>query len=99
MEISKKESGNDLILIVSGSINTATAPLLEKELSLLPKELKSLTIDITDVDYISSSGLRDLLNFQNYIDEIGGTMIVKGCHESVREVFEMTGFDTILTIE
>ena len=84
-------------LVLEGRLDTATAPQLEAELKdILPDA--QLVLDLEKLDYISSAGLRVLLSAQKAMNA-QGKMTVTGVNETVMEIFEITGFSSILTIE
>lgn len=98
MEIIKKSEGNKLVVEVQGRLDTVTAPDLEQELSSILDSTESLVLDFAKLDYISSAGLRVLLSTQKKLMDKGG-MTITNVNEEVMEVFDITGFSTILTIE
>lgn len=98
MKIEKTANGTALTLAISGRLDTATAPELEQEARASLADVTELTIDMTSLDYISSAGLRVLLAMQKTM-HTQGRMIVTGVNETVGEVFEITGFSDILTIQ
>ena len=98
MQINKELNGNALTLAVAGRLDTVTAPELEKELQSSLESAETLTLDFSKLDYISSAGLRVLLSAHKVMSRKGG-MKVTGANEVVREVFDVTGFADILTIE
>ncbi len=87
-----------LTLAIEGSIDTVTAPVLEAELQQRLGGVTSLIFDFARVDYISSAGLRVLIATSQTMEQ-WGTMVIRNANEDVREVFEMTGFDELLTLE
>ncbi len=97
MEIVKNANGNSLVIAIKGRLDTNTAPELEKESQSL-EGVNDLTFDFKDLEYISSAGLRVLLATQKIMNK-QGKMIIKNVNDSVMEVFEITGFIDILTIE
>ena len=97
MKINKKQNGNELIISLEGRLDTNTSPDLEKELSSLD-DIKKLIFDFSKLEYISSAGLRIVLSCQKIMAN-QGEMIIKNANDSVKEVFEITGFADILTIE
>ncbi|MBQ0051973.1 MAG: STAS domain-containing protein [Treponema sp.] len=97
MTIDKKIEGETLLLSLEGRLDTTTAPQLEAELKAL-NGITSLTIDMAALEYISSAGLRVLLSIQKIMNK-QGKMTVKNINDTVKEVFEVTGFIDILTIE
>jgi len=98
MTITKAANGAELTLAIAGRIDANTAPQLEKELSASLDGVTSLTLDLKDLAYISSAGLRVLLVAQKRMMKQGAMRVINVC-EAVLDVFEMTGFSDILTIE
>ena len=98
MTIEKELNGTSAMLAVAGRLDTQTAPDLEKELDAIFMGLQALTFDMSGLEYISSAGLRVLLKAQKVMNK-QGTMKLTGVSESIMEVFEITGFVDILTIE
>ena len=98
MTIRKTKNGAVLSLAVEGRLETTTAPELEAVVNNELAGVTDLTFDFTALDYISSAGLRVLLSVQKKMNA-QGTMKVVGVNEIVNEVFEITGFSDILTIE
>ena len=98
MTIEKAQNNGVLTLALEGRLDTVTAPQLEAELKTALEGAKSLTLDFSKLDYISSAGLRVLLSAHKIMAGKGG-MKVTNVNEIVREVFEVTGFADILTIE
>lgn len=96
--IEKQVQDESLTLKVSGRLDTTTAPELEEEINASVEGIKELTLDFADLEYISSAGLRVLLSTQKKMNE-NGSLKVTGVNETVMEVFEVTGFSEILTIE
>ncbi len=98
MEINKEQNGATLTLTVSGRLNTATAPELEWELQESLDGITELIFDFGELAYISSAGLRVLLQAQKEMNA-KGTMRVRNVGKDVMEVFSITGFSDFLTIE
>ena len=98
LNISKKTEGNDLTVVLEGRLDTTTAPMLESELRSSLDGVENLILDMTSLQYISSAGLRVLLSAQKIMNR-QGSMVVKNVSDDVREIFEVTGFSDILTIE
>ena len=84
--------------LLEGRLDTVTAPELEKELKASLDGISELTLDFEKLDYISSAGLRVLLSTQKVMTKQGGLKIVH-VNETIMEIFEVTGFTDILTIE
>ena len=87
-----------MTLHIAGRIDTITAPELEKKIAALSPEVTDLILDMKEVVYISSAGLRVLLSAQKKMSR-GGSMKLSGVCSAVMEVLEMTGFADILVIE
>jgi anti-anti-sigma factor len=98
MTINIEKNGSELIIHVVGSINTQTAPQLEKEVGDNLEGIINLIFDFKEVDYVSSAGLRVLLKYDNLMDGKGTLKVINVCSD-VKEVFDMTGFSSILTLE
>ena len=98
MNIEKKINGESATLVVSGRLDTQTAPELENELDAVLPGLKELTFDMANLEYVSSAGLRVILKAQKAMNT-QGSMKLTGVNDSIMEVFDITGFLDILTIE
>ena len=98
MTITKNLNGTTLEIALEGRLDTMTAPELEAELKKDMDSAESLVMDFSKLDYISSAGLRVLLSAHKVMSTKGG-MKVKNVNEIVQEVFDVTGFADILTIE
>ena len=98
MTITKKQNGTTLEIALEGRLDTTTSPELEKELDGVLDGVEELIMDFSNLEYISSAGLRVLLSAHKALHG-KGKMIVVSPNEIVREVFEVTGFDNILNIE
>lgn len=96
MDINKTLNGESLVVELAGRLDTTTAPELEAALEL--DGIKDLALDFSNLEYISSAGLRVILAAQKKMSS-QGQMVVKNVNETIREVFEITGFIDILTIE
>ena len=98
MTINTKLNDKALEIALEGRLDTMTAPELEAELSKTMGSADTLTLDFSKLDYISSAGLRVLLSAHKVMSTKGG-MKITNVNEIVQEVFEVTGFSDILTIE
>ena len=98
MTITKEINGSKLLLKISGRLDTASSPELQEVLNNSLDGAASLVLDLKEFEYISSSGLRVLLSAHKSMSGKEG-MIVKNVNETVMEVFEITGFSDILSIE
>lgn len=100
MDIQKSLSGNELTFKLTGRLDTTTSPELQKSVEAdLNNDVKSLVFDFSDLDYISSAGLRVLLSAQKKINSLGSSMLVKHPNEMIYEIFDTTGFTEIINIE
>ena len=98
MTIEKNLNGTEMNIKVIGRLDTTTAPQLETEVKLNIVGVKKLVIDFAELEYLSSAGLRVLLATQKAMNK-QGEMIIKNVNETINEIFEVTGFVDILTIE
>ena len=98
MMIEMKKTDAATILEVSGRLDTSTAPVLDKTINEDISDTTNLVLDLKELAYISSAGLRVLLSAQKRMQK-NGSMKLKNVCEEVMEVFEMTGFADILVIE
>ena len=98
MNIEKNIAGSKLELVLEGRMDTTTAPILEEELKSVTEEIKELILDFAKLEYLSSAGLRVLLASQKQMNK-QGKMVIRNVNEIIMEVFEVTGFVDILTIE
>lgn len=98
MNIVKSKNENELVLAIEGRLDTTTAPELEAALKEELDGVASLVLDFANLEYISSAGLRVVLSAQKQMNK-QGKMIIKNVSSDVLEVFEITGFTDILTIE
>ncbi len=98
LNISKTIDGDKAVFALEGRLDTVTAPDLEKELQESTEGLKELVLDFEKLEYISSAGLRVLLSAQKTMSKQGGMKLIH-VNETIREIFEVTGFSDILTIE
>ena len=99
MNLTKKAAGDALTIALEGRLDTTTSPQLDNELDVSLEGVKDLTLDFSELTYISSAGLRVLLRAQRKMNGCQGTMRVTGVSDSIMEIFEITGFSEILTIE
>lgn len=97
MTIEKKRDNGDLVMALEGRLDTTTAPELEAELKGIDG-ITNLTLDFEKLDYISSAGLRVLLAAQKAMNK-QGSLVVRHVNETIMEIFEVTGFVDILTIQ
>lgn len=98
MNIQKALSGAALTVALEGRLDTMTAPKLEEELRGSVDGVSRLVFDLAKLEYISSAGLRVLLAMQKLMNQ-QGEMMLQNVNEAVMEVFEVTGFSDILSIE
>ena len=100
MKITENVNGDVLEIALEGRLDTATAPQLDEVINTCKEDYKVMVFDFENLEYISSAGLRVLLSANKMNNLSGkGPIIVKNANEIVREVFEVTGFADILTIE
>ena len=98
LKIETLKDGAEYTFMLEGRIDTNTSPELQSKVTEVVDDAKKLIFDFGKVDYISSAGLRILLAAQKIMNK-QGKMVVKNVSEEVKEIFEVTGFSDILTIE
>ena len=98
LDINKEQSGSKLVVKLGGRLDTSTAPSLEEALKDATGGISELVFDMTDLEYISSAGLRVLLATQKVMNA-QGSMKISGANENIMEIFEVTGFVDILSFE
>ena len=97
MTIDKKVDGGLQVLSICGRLETATAPQLDAEVKAIAPEVKNLRIEMAEMEYVSSAGLRVLLTAQKTMNARQGRMELVGVNDSVKHVFDITGFSPVLT--
>lgn len=98
ININKVKEGSNLTITIEGRLDTTTAPQLENLVNAEIEGVTELIFDLKELAYISSAGLRVLLSSQKIMNK-QGSMVVKNSSEEVLEIFEVTGFSDIFTIE
>ena len=92
MTITMNRNNTELTVLLDGRLDTLTAPELEEQLEDAIEGVEKLVFDFTDLEYISSAGLRVLAGAIDAMEEQGGEMFVAGANEDVLDVFDVTGF-------
>lgn len=98
LNINILKDGEKAVYVLEGRLDTSTAPQLEEAVNGNISELKDISFDFANLEYISSAGLRVLLSTQKTMNK-QGNMVIKNVSEEVMEIFDVTGFSDILTIE
>ena len=98
MELTKEAKGSSLTISIDGRLDTTTAPQLEAEINSSLEGVTDFVIDMAELAYVSSAGLRVLLKAQKLMNQQGAMTIVNAGQE-ILEIFEVTGFDEILNIK
>ena len=100
MTIKTEQTGETSVkLSLNGRLDAVTSQLLEKKLKKCGAEITELTIDFLNLSYISSMGLRVLLHAQKTMKERGRKLVIKNMSEPIREIFEITGLISLMTLE
>ena len=96
MKIRIEEIDGNVVAILEGSLDTAAAPEAEKVMDPLNNVVgKDIILDCTDLEYISSAGLRIFLGILQNAEEKGGHVYIKGLNDTVQAIFDLTGFSNI----
>ncbi|MBQ8108003.1 MAG: STAS domain-containing protein [Ruminococcus sp.] len=98
MTVNKISEADKLLVKIQGRVDTTTAPVLEKEIKSSLEGVSDLTLDFAETEYISSAGLRVLLSTQKIMNRQGAMKLVNVSND-IMEIFEVTGFTDVLTIE
>ena len=99
MEIKVIDEGKPYVIAIEGRLDTNTSPQLEEFAGgLYEKSVSDIVVDMSACDFVSSAGLRVIVAMQKRA-ATGGSLVFKGVVPEVMEVFQMTGFDRILTFE
>ena len=98
MQFSTRTSNDIHIVAIAGSLDSTTSPEAQKSLDAVVAGAKKVALDFSQLDYISSAGLRVLLGAAKQLRASGGKLGMFGLNQSVREVFEISGFATILSV-
>ena len=98
MTIECTKNGTQLTIALNGRLDTTTAPLLEAEFKQNVAGMTDVIFDFAELAYLSSAGLRVLLAAQKIMNK-QGSMVVRNVNETIAEIFEITGFIDVLTIE
>ncbi len=98
MLINKQTNGDELTIALDGRLDTTTAPQLEAEVISSLDGVKKFVLDMNKLVYVSSAGLRVLLKAQKIMNK-QGSMVIRNVKDEIKEIFEVTGFDELLTIE
>ena len=100
MDISKSKNGELIVLSLSGKLDSNTSPILEKEIEeiLVLEKFNNLEINMEDLTFLSSAGLRVLLGVQKKLNSINAHLVITNSNDNIRSVFEITGFLGILNI-
>lgn len=99
MEINVTQDGNKATIALEGKLSVATSPDLEAAIQGLPEDTNEFIIDLANLDYISSAGLRVLVSTEKIAGQRNGKMVLQHPNEEVAEVFDMTGLADVFTIE
>ena len=96
LSINASQQGDSLEYVLTGRVDTTTAPQLSANIHL--QGILHVTFNIEAVDYISSAGLRVFLQTQTAMNKAGGTMRITGCQTHIKDLFEAVGFTSIMDI-
>lgn len=99
MTVRKTVCGNRMELEMEGKFDAVSAPKFETEYSAQLEGINELSINMSAVEYISSAGLRALLFLQQTMEETGGSLSVRNPSAVVMDIFEITGFSDVISIE
>lgn len=96
MDIQSTVNGNRMEMKLSGKLDTISVPDFEEKTQALPKGINEVVLDMSELLYVSSAGLRAILVLLQDLEEVDGTLYVRNVPQIVQDVFEVTGFDLLL---
>ena len=99
MKITKNVENGKVILSVDGRLDTVTAPELAAAIAEIEDSVKELVFDFSELEYVSSAGLRVILSTHKKLDAEGGKLVVRHPNDMIQSIFALTGFIEILNIE
>ena len=99
MTIEQKRDGNQVTVSVSGKLNTNTSPELEEALAPLIGASGTVILDFSNLDYLSSAGIRVLIGANKKLSASGGELRIVRCQDAIHEIFEVTGLEDVLNIQ
>ena len=99
MKITFNNENGKLVIKISERLDTSTYQMAEDKIQENIGDNKNIILDFSELAYISSAGLRVLLEVKKDIDKKGGTVEIIGCNDDIKEIFEVTGFDSIFNME
>lgn len=99
MKIVENTDKGKMVLQISGRLDSSTAPQLQEYVDRKLEGVSELLMDLNNLEYISSAGLRVFLSAGKKMKAAEGEMVITGANEEIREAFKITGFDTILKIQ
>ncbi len=99
IKVNKEKNGSELLITLEGILDSPAAPTLSEALDGCYDGLTKLIFEFKDLEYLTSAGLRVLLEAQQEMDDIEGEMVLRNVSDEIMEVFELTGFDDVLTFE
>lgn len=99
MDLTWDVKGEDLFITLKGKLDTMSAMDLDERFNDIPKEVKNIYFDVSDLVYIASAGLRVLFWANEYTDERGGTAVLRNVTPDVLEILKITGFKDFINIE
>lgn len=100
MQITTNISNHNLIISLSGRLDTITSPQLEEEINRNSfDEIETVTLNMRALEYISSAGLRVVLKLHKKMTAQGGQLKLINVNDMIMEIFTMTGMDSFLEIE
>lgn len=99
LEVTKVSEGTKLIVTTSGRVDTDTAEFFDEQVSEIPEIVDELVVDMENLEYVSSSGLRILLTLTKQMRDRGGSCVFINVPDIIKEIFEMCGLLNVFTIE
>lgn len=99
MKAKIEQNDNELTIVIEGRLDTMTSRDLEKQIGPLPQEVDTIFVDVQDLEYIASSGIRILVNLLKQVNKKGGTVTIQHPNEFITDVLDSTGLMDIFEVE
>ena len=99
MEIREENQGDSITLFISGEIDGTNVDEFEEQVNGAAEKTQDLSLDLSDLEYVSSAGLRVFLTLQKKVKQMGNEVVLRNVNEEVMEIFSVTGFVKLLNIE
>ncbi|MDR0988322.1 MAG: STAS domain-containing protein [Prevotellaceae bacterium] len=92
-------NGDQTIIKVSGRLDTVNAPLFGEKIAPVTESMKDVVVDCNELEYVASSGLRQLLTLQKMANQKKAKLVFRSVKPDIKNIFDMTGFASMFNLE